>query len=267
MPTHLRIKLCGIVCSLLWAIPSAAIVRRHDVADAMFRQDDSRFPFLFALYKTRAGYRDCIATLIQPQWAITAAHCTKDQPFLDALAAPGGRYTVVIGGHDAFIDRVDRHPGSDGQEVDLALLHFAQPIAAVTPVSVYRGRDEVGRVVLLPGWGGAGDGIAGLSKPDGQFRVGENRVDAAANGRLVWVFDDPRSFTNRALPLEAVSGPGDSGGPALIMSPSGWATVGVSRAQRTFGRPEGIYGAEEVYVRLSDYLDWIDATATPASAR
>ncbi len=265
----MRFKMCLIALALLWPVRSAAIVRRHDVSDAMFRQDETRFPFLFTLYRTRAGNRDCVGTLIQPQWAITAAHCTKDKPFLDALAAPGGRYRVVIAGHDALIDRVERHPDIDGQEVDLALLHFTQALADVPPVGVYRGRDEVGRAVLLPGWGGSGDGLVGLAQPDGLFRVAENRIDAAANGRLIWIFDDPRSFTNRALPLEGVSGPGDSGGPALIMGPSGWATAGVSRAQRTFGRPEGVYGAEEVYVRLSEYLTWIDATAvdTPRGER
>ena len=80
---------------------------------------------------------------------------------------------------------------------------------------------------------------------------------------MFWTFDDPRSALGRALPLEGVSGPGDSGGPALIMTNRGWAVAGISFAQRTFNRPEGSYGNEEVYMRVAGYTDWIDRTVTP----
>ncbi|WP_395613022.1 S1 family peptidase [Allosphingosinicella sp.] len=245
---------------ILLALPASApaIVIRHDVPDSRYRVDEAGFPFLFALYRTRAGHRDCIATLIAPQWAITAAHCTEDQPFVRALAAPTPAYRVEIGGRDAFIDRVVRYPSPEGApRVDIALLHFSAPVTHVSPIAVYPDDDELGRVVLLPGWGGFGNGAEGLKAPDGLFRIAENRIDAVHDGRLFWAFDDPRSALGRALPLEGISGPGDSGGPALIMTGHGWAIAGVSFGQRTFGRAEGVYGNEEVYVRLFDRFGWI----------
>lgn len=245
---------------ILLALPASApaIVIRHDVPDARYRVDEAGFPFLFALYRTRAGYRDCIATLITPQWAITAAHCTEDQPFIRALAASTPAYRVEIAGRPAFIDRVMRYPSHEGApRVDIALLHISVPVAHVSPIAVYPYDDELGRVVLLPGWGGFGNGAEGLKTPDGLFRVAENRIDAVRDGRLIWAFDDPRSAIGRALPLEGISGPGDSGGPALIMTGHGWTIAGVSSSQRTFNRAQGVYGNEEVYMRLFDHLHWI----------
>ena len=114
--------------------------------------------------------------------------------------------------------------------------------------------------MLLPGWGRTGNGLTGLQPADGRFRVAENRVDAATSRLLVWEFDDPRGLAGRAVPREGISGPGDSGGPALVMTPQGWAVIGVSSGQRTFGRAEGLYGAEEEYVRVSSFAAWIDRT-------
>lgn len=253
---------------MVLAAPLAANVIRHDVEDGAYRASEADFPFLFALYRSRAGHRDCVATLIDRRWAVTAAHCTQDKAFLEALG-PGGRgHRVEIGAESFTVDRVERHPpGSDGRAVDLALLRLSRPVTHVKPIAISREADELGRVVLLPGWGTTGDGLKGVGKADGLFRVVENRVDAAGRGVLVWEFDDPRSGIGRALPLEGINGPGDSGGPALVMTPRGWRTIGVSMGQRTFGRPEGSYGNEEIYVRLSEYAAWIDGFTGRAEAR
>ncbi len=233
------------------------IVIRHDVEPDAYLASEAGFPQLFALYRTKEGHRDCIATLIAPQWAVTAAHCTEDAPFVAAVAASG--HKVEASGAEAMIDRVVRHPeGENGRTVDLALVHLSAPVA-VQPMQVYRASDEFGRTVLLPGWGGSGNGLDGLAPGDGLFRIAENRIDAARDGWLIWEFDDPRSGTGRALAMEGISGPGDSGGPALVMTPHGLAIAGVSAAQRTYGRAEGLYGADEYYVRLSDYAGWIDS--------
>ena len=81
------------------------------------------------------------------------------------------------------------------------------------------------------------------------------------SGRIIFIFDSPDG--GKALPFEGISGPGDSGGPALVMTPQGWATMGVSSAQRITGDKQGVYGAEEIYVRISDFVGWIDAKIAP----
>lgn len=243
--------------AILFGTAAPAIVIRHDVEPKASLASESRFPQLFALYRTQAGHRDCIATLIARDWAVTAAHCTEDAAFIAGVRGSG--YEVEIDGSRRSIDRVVRHPPrAGGTNVDLALLRLAEPLE-IDPLPIYRASDELGRTILLPGWGGSGNGLDGLSLEDGLFRIAENRIDAARDGWLIWGFDDPRSGLGRALALEGISGPGDSGGPALVTTPNGLAVAGIGAAQRTFGRAEGLYGAEEYFVRLSEYGAWIDS--------
>lgn len=249
--------LSALVVALLPAA-AAAIVTRHDIPDAAYLARESDYPALFGVYRTKAGMRDCIGTVIDPRWAVTAAHCTTDKRLLDG-AAPGGRgYPVSIAGKEVRIDRIVTHSGNgfDGPR-DIALLRFAAPVTHVAPIKLYRGSDETDRIVVIPGWGKAGNGRSGIGDHDGLFRVAENMVDQAEDGRLRWKFDAPGP-NSRALSLEGISGPGDSGGPALLRTPAGWAIAGVSSAQNTMGGPEGLYGVVESFVRVSEFASWID---------
>ena len=247
---------CAALLAAAAAVPASAIVIRHDVDGETYLAKEADFPFLFGIYRTKAGFRDCVATLIAPQWAVTASHCTLDKGLIEGVAK--GKYPVEIAGREMRLDRIERFSEAPkGGADDIALLHISEPVAGVTPARIYRSGDELGRIVLFPGWGDFGTGAEGIGKaPDGKFRIAENRVDRAADGVLTFLFDSPAS--GRALPLEGISGPGDSGGPALIMTPKGWATAGVSSVQRTHGGAEGLYGVEEVYARVRDHAEWID---------
>jgi hypothetical protein len=258
----MKLRLTCLAAAALCAVSAEAIVIRHDVPDRAYRARERDWPAVFALYVNKAGHRDCVATLIAPQWAVTAAHCTKDKPLVDEMARAKPRFRVEIGGRTASIDRVVRHPQSERVQggkfqdwVDLALVHLARPVMRVRPVRLHAGAQEEGMVVMLPGWGTTGTGATGLGKPDGLFRLAQNRVGAAQGGWLFWRFDSPE--TGSSLPLEGVSGPGDSGGPALIRTRAGLEIVGVSSSQQSGGGPEGVYGVREGYVRVSQFAPWI----------
>ncbi len=252
-----NLLLTSLLGVLLLVPPAEAIVIRHDVPDGSYREDKGAYAAVFGLY-TKAGAPECLATLIAPRWAVTAAHCTEDRALRDEMAKAAPRHAVILAGKERFLDRVVRYePGADGIKRDIALVRFTEPVTDVPPLALYDADDELDRVVLIPGWGAPGDGLKGLGKWDGVFRVAENRVDVARDGRLVWIFDDPRSWRRRALRREGISGPGDSGGPALIPTADGLMVAGISSAQRTMGRAEGLYGAEEVFVRVSELRGWI----------
>jgi hypothetical protein len=259
----MKLGLTCIAAAALCAVSAEAIVIRHDVPDRAYLARERDWPAIFALYVNKAGHRDCVATLIAPQWAVTAAHCTKDKPFLEAMAQPKPRFRTQIAGRPAFIDRVVRHPLSERAQggrfqdwADLALVHLERPVTRVRPVRLHEAADEEGMVVMLPGWGTTGNGEKGLGKPDGLFRLAQNRVGGAQGGWLFWRFDKPDA-EGAAVPLEGVSGPGDSGGPALIRTRAGLEIVGVSSSQQTGGKSEGVYGVLEGYVRVSQFAPWI----------
>jgi hypothetical protein len=249
---------CFVVSVAAIHAAATAIVIRHDIPDAAYLGKESDYPALFGIYRTKAGHKECVATVIARSWAVTAAHCAREKKLIDAVRAGGSGYSVQVAGRAAVIDLVVPHPRrGNGRPPDIALLHFAFPVDHVAPLPLYRNSDEQGRVVAMPGWGGTGNGKSGLAAEDGLFRVAENLVDRAEEGRLWWKFDAPGP-NSRALTLEGISGPGDSGGPALIKTPSGWAVAGISSAQDTMGGPEGLYAVEEVFVRVSEVASWID---------
>ena len=255
----MRRVLAAFAAATLLSTPASAIVTRHDLASDAYLASETDYPFLASLFTTPAGHRDCVATLIAPQWLITARHCTED-PALDELVT-AGRYSITFAnGREAAVAHIERMPDGDGMPLstDIALLKLAEPVADIAPVALYEGGDELRRVVFFPGWGGTGDGVEGLGAEDGQFRIAENRVDAVFDNFLIFHFDDPRSHLARAVALEGISGPGDSGGPALIPTPRGLQLAGISSSQRTFGGSEGLYGVDEYYVRIAAVRDWID---------
>lgn len=253
---------------LLGALPAAAIVIRHDRADASYVVDPRQYPQLFHLQE-RNQRKVCLATLITPHWAITAGHCIDDTPVRRTLAE-GRVYTLQVAGRTHAVDRMVVHPDySNGallQGVDLALLHLEQPVAGIEPVSLQRSSDELAHVATLVGWGSTGTGTTGRQRNDGKFRRAENRVDAAGEWLEIH-FDDPRLPDSRSLPQEGVPGLGDSGGPALLDHDGKLTLIGIAIgevARSGSDQRQGLYGATGVYERISRHADWIDSVVSAA---
>lgn len=254
-----------ILMSLLVVLPFSAsqgIIIRHDKSDFRYRVDEADFPQLFFLH-TSFNNKVCVATLISPRWAITAAHCTKETPLLETVSHHEDFY-LTVAGHRYRIEQLILHPASDtGDEftdVDLALFQLDRDVEGVRPASLYRRQDEANQVFSLVGWGYSGIGTRGMQSNDGHMRRAENRV-VKADQWLEFLFDDPRLPGSQALALEGIPGLGDSGGPALIETADGLVLAGIAVGELEEGEsPEyqGLYGTTQLYERISSHLAWID---------
>lgn len=249
-----------------------AIVVRDDVPDLRYRMAVSEFPALADLPGEGHG------VLIAPQWVVTAAHAVAWQQAVDA---------VVVGGTPRAVRRIVVHPGykqppqamidaalkSGDWEAffafaaasdDIALIELAEPVRDVAPARIYHG-SALGKVVRIMGRGATGTGSKGhsLHGPNRtDLRQGYNRIGIEETRWIGYTFDAPP----KALPLEASTGSGDSGGPILVAVDKQWQVAGVTAWKRglvegTELRP-GRYGETSYGVRLGNYAGWIEETMT-----
>ena len=231
--------------------PVHAILYRHDIPAESFRRDRSDFPAVFEVAPGNGG-----ATLIAPQWAITAAHVTP-------LIAQDGSHMVTIGDAEYTITQVVVHPEWGGIHFhDMALLALDRPVPGIAPMPLYDSEDEAGQTMLILGSGDSGTGLDGArsAERDGQFRGVTNMVERIEIGSLWVQFDAPDS--PNATELEGIAGPGDSGGPGLIEVDGVHHLAGVASFGIEMGDPPpdpGTYGSFDTYTSVSRNRVWIDA--------
>lgn len=236
----------------IFASQAHSIVRRDDLSEAPFLELGLAYPALAHLnLSTSTGAGDGEGCLIAPKWILTAAHVGVE-------IEPG--HLVTVGGLEYPVESVIIHPEWDDGPHDLALVLLARPVEGVSPATLYRASDEVDAVVALVGYGDFGTGLTGPLDNDGRVRGATNRIDIASEAWLKFAFDPPGDA--RTTPLEGVSGPGDSGGPAFLLGVDTQILIGVSSGQstRATGGQPGRYGVVEYYVRVSRYVEWIDET-------
>ena len=242
---NFTLGLLAFTCLIAFLSPqSTAVVIRHDKGDADALRLGERFKSIGRVLP------DGGCTLIAPTWAVTAAHVAASIP-------PGGK--VQFGDKTYTVKRTVLHPegvGPKGQppEVDLALIELTEPVSQVTPIELYRERQELGQTLFIVGYGDSGNPQSGLKHTDGKRRAVTNVVDDAGPRRIFMKFDAPPNGSE----YEGVGGPGDSGGPALLQTGGKLFLAGVSSASMD-GKP-GQYGVTDVYTRVSSYAAWIDQT-------
>ncbi len=220
------------------------IIRRADRPDSAYLELGSRCHALVSIGKAGDG------TLIGRQWVLTAAHVARAvstrQPAMRTVQVNGITYAVT----QTFI-----HPAwTEMGPHDVGLLRLATPVAGVQPIPLYRGRLEAKQVATLLGHGGNGTGAARARIEDAKARGATSRIDSVDTKWLYFSFDAPPSGTN----LEGAPGPGDSGGPALILVGGKTYVAGVSSAGYDGKDGPGSYGAIDVFTRVSTHAGWID---------
>jgi len=158
--TALACCLCAVI---LLQMPVEGIVIRHDVPDSEYRVSASAFPAL--AYLPGEGH----GVLIAKDWVATAAHATTWRTI----------HELTINGTVRSVGKIIVHPGYKRQSKDMrsedaaplmaflagsddiALIKLQHAVSDVTPISVYKGSDENGKVVEIVGAGSTGNGLVG----------------------------------------------------------------------------------------------------------
>ncbi len=231
--------------------PAGAILIRPDRKDEDYRALAERHPASCLI-----GLPDGEGTLIAPRWILTAAHIAE------AVRTAPSRPRPEFLGVAYEIEEIFVHPKwTKRGPHDIGLLKLKTPVSGVTPVPIYRGSDEVGRVATIVGHGYTGTLAAGpkpKSEWDRSKRAATNKIVIAREAFIGFLVDPPETATD----LEGTGGPGDSGGPAFIEEDGRIFVAGVSSAtdDSNSNGIVGDFGDREIFTRVSSFAEWIDET-------
>ena len=269
---------CVFAVLLSVSATASAIIIRDDTADAAYRTNAAALPALADFPGEGHG------VLIAPQWVVTAAHVAcLHMPLQEIRIAGNVRQVEAVMVHPGFrmpseaLIKSTLASGDAGQLMaflasadDIALVKLQAPVSDVAPIALYRGDDELGKTVQLIGKGATGTG-KDSAVADGPRRTALRRAfNVISHSDARWLsyrFDAPAS----ALPLEGMTGSGDSGSPLLIETDQHWQLAGlaswVSSDGELRGYPGARYGDRGNSVRVSRYLTWVETTIASDQAK
>lgn len=252
---------------LSFSLTANAIVIRDDVDASKYRVPPTELPALADLPGEGQG------VLIAPRWVLTAAHAVSWQKSVDEVTLDGipraVQRVVIFPGYQklpqALVDKAlkDHDAGPIhaflAKSDDVALIELKQPVTDIAPIALYTGVDEMGKVFKVVGKGAIGTGVTGQDEVCGhrtELRRAFNRITGVEDRWLTYSFHRPPD----ALPLEGLTGDGDSGTPLLIQVGDRWQAAGLASWKdiKDASWKGGLYGQTNYNVRVSHYLGWIE---------
>ncbi|MBT5850244.1 MAG: S8 family serine peptidase [Acidimicrobiaceae bacterium] len=204
----------------------------------------------------------CGATIIDPDWIVTAAHCSPSigdnviyglEYWEDAYGLTGDEWAS----HATVIESVYRHPDYDSQTLanDITLAHLADSVdldnaapISVHDVSVIGGLDD-GSPLTVAGWGTTSSG--GSVSP--RLKAATIYVDEQCGSYGPGLVFDEEMFCAAAPQTDSCQG--DSGGPVVVERFGATYLAGV--VSWGFGCADASYPG--VYTRVSNYVDWVES--------
>lgn len=275
-PSLVLVPLLGACASLAIGATSAVAAERTVTLQMLGGSGvpQGSLPFLAKIEARASGLLySCTGTVIAPRAVLTAGHCAFDA-FGKPL--PASAYTVTIG-TSVVAPLADQDPAAEHLPVssvqpygsstttlhgDVAILHLAvatsaQPVALASPAEA--ARYGAGTAMTIAGWGKTSD--AGTPSPalrQGAEAVRSNAVCLARNA-----YFDPRFQLCAQAPTGGASiCSGDSGGPALAATTTGWVEIGVV----SYHVGERCGSGPDFYARVSTLQPWIAAQVARVGA-
>lgn len=227
-----------------------------------------------------SGGQYCSGVLIAPTTVLSARHCA---PVPGEFARFGTDFNNPV--FSANIQSVlfpgGGSPGSpllNGGDVAIITLASSVPGSVATPYALSAETTElIGYTVATIGYGASGIGSTGTTRSDDIRRGGTNVLDfygagVRSSGTISGTanifstdFDNPAGTSNTlgwlgssvtALPMEATTASGDSGGPLLVSSGGQWVVIGVLSGGTT---SNSVYGDISWWTGVAPYRTQIEA--------
>lgn len=184
--------------------------------------------------------------VIKPHWILTAAHVVSNVTEPRVQTDSGAIYplTKIIIPKEFLEDKIGYY--------DLALCYSPTAFDLSFYPGLHTDHDEFGKAVTIAGYGLTGTFHTGCILADEKKRAGHNVVE----GEEMAILTCKPTAGSKRMPLEYMISPGDSGGGMFI----GNKLAGInSYLSATDKKPDGTYGDESAFTRVSLYADWVES--------
>ena len=176
---------------------------------------------------------------------VTAAHVVKGV----------STCKVSINNKTINVSQIIAHPKYKAERFgyyDIAICLLEDEIGLGWYPELYTGRDEIGKICAIAGYGTAGDFVVGANKTDNNLRAGSNIIDGLDKGLLIC-----SPSKNNKTELEYCIASGDSGGGLFINNKIAGINSCVIHDK---GQVRSTYGTLSGHTRVSDHIKWINQT-------
>ena len=182
------------------------------------------------------------AVAINSHWVLTAAHVVDNTRDV----------SISVNGRDLPMKKVIVKKEFDEFKLgfnDIAMCYSEDDIGLDFYPELYEGRDEVGKIAGICGYGMYGTFSTGAVNSDGKKRAGSNIVEKIERNCLIC-----SNVGGQKTNMEFIIASGDSGGGLFIDGKLAGINSFVMAAD---GKSNSDYGDECAHTRVSEYIGWI----------
>ncbi|MFE0023340.1 S1 family peptidase [Amycolatopsis sp. NPDC059021] len=235
--------------------PAAAAADGPVRPDIVGGADATETYSFMASMQTVDGNQECGASLIKPDWLVTAAHCVAGKEPADWQFRLNSNDRTQ-GGEVVKADRFVIHPNylGEAKPSDIALVHVEAP-ASAAPIAIATESPQPGSSFREIGWGQT------CPEPGcGEAPVALQQLDTTVAEPTICQQEPTNNFDPATeLCLDNQNGTasacyGDSGGPGLVKNGDKWVLVGATSRGRTPACTE----LPHIYTNVTTYTTWID---------